>query len=50
MDNSVGIDCESGVWDGQRMPKGKIWDKCNRNNKKITPPKQKCSSGPRHDI
>ena len=39
MDNSVGIDCGNGVWDGWRRARGKYWDNTNRitgkNFKKI---------------
>ena len=30
MDNSVGIDCGSGGWDGQQRAKGEKWDNCSR--------------------
>ena len=30
MDNSVGVDCGSGSWAGQRRANGGNWDNCNR--------------------
>ena len=30
MDNSVGNDCGSRGWDGQRKAKGENWNNCNR--------------------
>ena len=52
MDNSVGIDCGTGVWAGQRRERGEggNWDSCNGINKNLKNDKSSDWRGQRERI